>query len=298
MTERSPMIGVALLLAPTLCVGALRFGLPNIEVLLKQDLVAQAIIHGLAILLGIVMFLRYRVVEDHEYHRSSAIKNLSSMYRMEDKGLWNKGDAALERLEAQARSQPKGRAGLRFQQRMQGSVSGLNKEGSELELHRDDQRMEVDVQVEGMTPIVDAQVADQADSGKLTGTLGASAEASAQRRLNAELARREREAARSERKPAKAAAKADKAAAKAAAKAEKAEAKAAAKQAAIEAKAAKSGKKGKGAKAAAMAWEADDENQWATPVPSSLAKSVISCQECGAVNSSGSAYCSSCGAFL
>lgn len=298
MTERSPMIGVALLLAPTLCVGALRFGLPNIEVLLKQDLVAQAIIHGLAILLGIVMFLRYRVVEDHEYHRSSAIKNLSSMYRMEDKGLWNKGDAALERLEAQARSQPKGRAGLRFQQRMQGSVSGLNKEGSELELHRDDQRMEVDVQVEGMTPIVDAQVADQADSGKLTGTLGASAEASAQRRLNAELARREREAARSERKSAKAAAKADKAAAKAAAKAEKAEAKAAAKQAAIEAKAAKSGKKGKGAKAAAMAWEADDENQWATPVPSSLAKSVISCQECGAVNSSGSAYCSSCGAFL
>ena len=298
MTERSPMIGVALLLAPTLCVGALRFGLPNIEVLLKQDLVAQAIIHGLAILLGIVMFLRYRVVEDHEYHRSSAIKNLSSMYRMEDKGLWNKGDAALERLEAQARSQPKGRAGLRFQQRMQGSVSGLNKEGSELELHRDDQRMEVDVQVEGMTPIVDAQVADQADSGKLTGTLGASAEASAQRRLNAELARREREAARSERKSAKAAAKADKAAAKAAAKAEKAEAKAAAKQAAIEAKAAKSGKKGKAAKAAAMAWESDDENQWATPVPSSLAKSVISCQECGAVNSSGSAYCSSCGAFL
>ncbi len=298
MTERSPMIGVALLLAPTLCVGALRFGLPNIEVLLKQDLVAQAIIHGLAILLGIVMFLRYRVVEDHEYHRSSAIKNLSSMYRMEDKGLWNKGDAALERLEAQARSQPKGRAGLRFQQRMQGSVSGLNKEGSELELHRDDQRMEVDVQVEGITPIVDAQVADQADSGKLSGALGASAEASAQRRLNAELARREREAARSERKSAKAAAKADKAAAKAAAKAEKAEAKAAAKQAAIEAKAAKSGKKGKGAKAAAMAWEADDENQWATPVPSSLAKSVISCQECGAVNSSGSAYCSSCGAFL
>lgn len=298
MTERSPMIGVALFLAPTLCVVALRFGLPNIEVLLKQDLVAQAIIHGLAILLGIVMFLRYRVVEDHEYHRSSAIKNLSSMYRMEDKGLWNKGDAALERLEAQARSQPKGRAGLRFQQRMQGSVSGLNKEGSELELHHDDQRMEVDVQVEGITPIVDAQVADQADSGKLSGALGASAEASAQRRLNAELARREREAARSERKSAKAAAKADKAAAKAAAKAEKAEAKAAAKQAAIEAKAAKSGKKGKAAKAAAMAWEAEDENQWATPVPSSLAKSVISCQECGAVNSSETAYCSSCGAFL
>lgn len=305
MTERSPMIGVALLLAPTLCVGALRFGLPNIEALLKQDLVAQAIIHGLAILLGIVMFLRYRVVEDHEYHRSSAIKGLSSMYRLEDKGLWNKGDAALERLEAQARTQPKGRSGLRFQQKMQGSVSGLNKEGSELELDRDDSRMDVDVQVEGMATIVDAQVADQTQSSKLTGALGSSAEASAQRRLTKELARREREAARSERnsakaaaREAKAAAKADKAAAKATAKAAKAEAKAAAKQAALEAKAAKSGKKGRAAKAAAMAWEASEENQWATPAPSSLAKSVISCQECGAVNNSGTAYCSSCGAFL
>ena len=298
MTERSPMIGAALLLAPTLCVGALRFGLPNIEVLLKQDLVAQAIIHGLAIIIGILMFLRYRVVEDHEYHRSSAIKNLSSIYRMEDKGLWSKGDAALERLEEQARGKPKGRAGLRFQQKMQGSVSELNKEGSELELDRDDARMEVDVQVEGMATIVDAQVADSSESSKLSGSLGSSAEASAQRRLKKELARREREAAKAAAREAKAEAKAQKAAAKAAAKAEKAEAKATAKQAALEAKAAKSGKSGRAAKAASMAWEASEENQWATPVPSSLAKSVISCQECGAVNNSGTAYCSSCGAFL
>ena len=141
MTERSPLIGIALLFAPTLCVGALRFGLPNIETLLKEDLIAQAIIHGLAILIGIVMFLRYRVVEDHEYHRSSAIKNLSSMYRLEDKGLWNRGDDALDRLETRARNQPKGRAGLRFQQRMTGKVSDLNKEQSELNLDRDDSRI-------------------------------------------------------------------------------------------------------------------------------------------------------------
>ena len=173
MTERSPLIGVALLFAPTLCVGALRYGLPNIETLLKEDLIAQAIIHGLAILLGIVMFLRYRVVEDHEYHRSSAIKNLSSMYRLEDKGLWNRGDDALDRLEAQAHNQPKGRAGLRFQQRMTGKVSDLNKEQSELNLDRDDSRMEVDVQVEGMAPIVDSEVIDETDPGKLSGTLGA-----------------------------------------------------------------------------------------------------------------------------
>jgi len=291
MTERSPLIGVALLFAPTLCVGALRYGLPNIETLLKEDLIAQAIIHGLAILLGIVMFLRYRVVEDHEYHRSSAIKNLSSMYRLEDKGLWNRGDDALDRLEAQAHNQPKGRAGLRFQQRMTGKVSDLNKEQSELNLDRDDSRMEVDVQVEGMAPIVDSEVIDETDSGKLSGTLGASAEASAQRRLNKEIARREKDAIRSERQSAKLAAKE----AKAAAKAEKAAAKAEAKEAA---RAAKAAKKSGGRAATEATWDAPPDDQWSTPVPSSLAKSVISCQECGAVNSSGTAYCSSCGAFL
>lgn len=291
MTERSPLIGVALLLAPTLCVGALRYGLPNIETLLKEDLIAQAIIHGLAILLGIVMFLRYRVVEDHEYHRSSAIKNLSSMYRLEDKGLWNRGDDALDRLETQAHNQPKGRAGLRFQQRMTGKVSDLNKEQSELNLDRDDSRMEVDVQVEGMAPVVDSEVIDETDPGKLSGTLGASAEASAQRRLNKEIARREKDAIRSERQSAKLAAKE----AKAAAKAEKAAAKAEAKEAA---RAAKAAKKSGGRAAAEATWDAPPDDQWSTPVPSSLAKSVISCQECGAVNSSGTAYCSSCGAFL
>lgn len=291
MTERSPLIGIALLFAPTLCVGALRFGLPNIETLLKEDLIAQAIIHGLAILLGIVMFLRYRVVEDHEYHRSSAIKNLSSMYRLEDKGLWNRGDDAIDRLEAQAHNQPKGRAGLRFQQRMTGKVSDLNKEQSELYLERDDSRMEIDVQVEGMATIVDSEVADEANPGKLTGTLGASAEASAQRRLNKEIARREKDSIRSERQSAKLAAKE----AKAAAKAEKAAAKAAAK---AEKAAAKAAKKSGGREATQEMWDAPPDNQWETPLPSSLAESVISCQECGAVNSSGTAYCSSCGTFL
>ena len=235
MVQRSPMISAGLLLAPTLCVVALRFGLPNIEVLLKGDLLAQAIIHGIAIILGIIMYLRYRVVEDHEYHRSSAIKGLSNMYRLEDKGLWSRGDAALEKLESQARTKPRGRAGIRFKQRMGGSISDLNKEGTELELNIEDSRMDIEVDVQGRATPNETNSAESEDSSKLTGTLGVSAEASAQRRLAKELARREKQAAREEKraikqaaKEAKAAAKAEKAAVKAAAKAEKAAAKRAA----------------------------------------------------------------------
>ena len=287
MVQRSPMISAGLLLAPTLCVVALRFGLPNIEVLLKGDLLAQAIIHGFAIILGIIMYLRYRVVEDHEYHRSSAIKGLSNMYRLEDKGLWSRGDAALEKLEAQARTKPRGRAGIRFKQRMGGSISDLNKEGTELELNIEDSRMDIEVDVQGRATPNETNSAESEDSSKLTGTLGVSAEASAQRRLAKELARREKQAAREEKraikqaaKEAKAAAKAEKAAVKAAAKAEKAAAKRAATPPSNQTN-----------------WDEEDK-QRLPPIPSSIAQSVISCQECGAVNNSGTAYCSSCGAFL
>ncbi len=287
MAQRSPLISAGLLLAPTICVVALRFGLPNIEELLKQDLIAQAIIHTIAVVLGIIMYLKYRVVEDHEYHRSSAIKGLSSMYRLEEKGLWSRGDSALEKLEAQARSEPKGRAGLRFQKRMSGRVSDLNKEGSELELDSEDSRMDVDVQVEGVSYNSDTKATQSEDENKPAGALGASAEASAQRRLAKELARREKQDAKDEKnaiklakKEAKAAAKAEKIAAKAAAKAEKAAA-----------------KKSKSASSETN-WDAMEDSQWQPEVPSSIAQSVISCQECGAVNNSGTAYCSSCGAFL
>jgi len=282
------MISAGLLLAPTLCVVALRFGLPNIEVLLKGDLLAQAIIHGFAIILGIIMYLRYRVVEDHEYHRSSAIKGLSNMYRLEDKGLWSRGDAALEKLEAQARTKPRGRAGTRFKQRMGGSISDLNKEGTELELNIEDSRMDIEVDVQGRATPNETNSAESEDSSKLTGTLGVSAEASAQRRLAKELARREKQAAREEKraikqaaKEAKAAAKAEKAAVKAAAKAEKAAAKRAATPPSNQTN-----------------WDEEEDKQRSPPIPSSIAQSVISCQECGAVNNSGTAYCSSCGAFL
>ena len=287
MAQRSPLISAGLLLAPTICVVALRFGLPNIEELLKQDLIAQAIIHTIAVILGIIMYLKYRVVEDHEYHRSSAIKGLSSMYRLEDKGLWSRGDSALEKLETQARSEPKGRAGLRFQKRMSGRISDLNKEGSELELDSEDSRMDVDVQVEGVSYNSDTNATQSEEDNKPAGALGASAEASAQRRLAKELARREKQVAKDEKraikqakKEAKAAAKAEKIAAKAAAKAEKAAA-----------------KKSKSASSETN-WDAMEDSQWQPAAPSSIAQSVISCQECGAVNNSGTAYCSSCGAFL
>jgi hypothetical protein len=288
MTERSPWMGVALLAAPTLCVLAIRFSITALENVLKEDLVAQAVIHGLALLLGIVMFMRYRVVADHEFHRSSAIKNLSKMYQMEDRGLWSKGDSALERLEMQARAPTKGRAGIRMQHRMSGSIADLNKERDELELKEGDARMDIDVHVEGVATIVDDALAGETAGTGDSGAVSARAEASAQRRLATELAKQERVRAKQERNAEKAALKAEKAEAKAA----KSEAKAAAKAEAARAK--------KSAKAASRGTWATTEasTEWAGPATTPQTRSVTSCKECETVNNSDTAYCSNCGAFL
>ncbi|MEC9263484.1 MAG: hypothetical protein VYD23_00080, partial [Candidatus Thermoplasmatota archaeon] len=80
MAQRSPMLGAALLLAPTMCVIALRYGLPAIDELLSEDDTMMYSVHVAALLIGVVMFMRYRKVEDHEYHRSKAIRKLSRTY--------------------------------------------------------------------------------------------------------------------------------------------------------------------------------------------------------------------------
>ena len=40
------------------------------------------------------------------------------------------------------------------------------------------------------------------------------------------------------------------------------------------------------------------EGQWSAPASSSLTRSVVSCGACGALNNSGTPYCTSCGEFL
>ena len=99
MAERSSTISGALLLTPTLCIVALRYGLPRINEVISNDIIIEISIHTIAIIFGLVMFSRYRVVEDHEYHRSATIKRLRKSYSQEDKGLWDKSEIAIKKLE-------------------------------------------------------------------------------------------------------------------------------------------------------------------------------------------------------
>ncbi len=123
----------ALVASPSVCLLAIRLGIPTFSEALSNDLVAELGLHLFAILIGVVMVNRYRFVEDHEYHRSKAIERLTKTYRNEDKGLWEKGDAAIQRLEAKAYADFKGKRAVLAREKMRSNIGVLNKEAKEVE---------------------------------------------------------------------------------------------------------------------------------------------------------------------
>ena len=152
MSERSPAISLALLFAPTLCVVAIRFGLPALEEVISQDYVLEISIHALALSLGALMLYRYLRVEDHEFHRSRAIRRLSKTYKSEDRGLWDeKSDRALQKLEIKANSS-NSRISTKVSKRMTGKVGSLNTEMDESEV---DDEFEAEVRISGLQTIID-----------------------------------------------------------------------------------------------------------------------------------------------
>ena len=241
MAQRSPMLGAALLLAPTLCIVALRYGSEALEEVISHDDTLRYSIHGAALLAGVLMFMRYRKIEDHEFHRSRAIRKLSRTYSREDRGLWDKGDAAIKRMEARANSPQTGRSALKAQALKSGTVGSLNTERSEEDIG---EFGEAPQPATGISTMVDEEVVTEPKRpgvlSRISGAINRRLDASAERRM--------------ERKASKASKKSQK--------------------------------------------ESPSEEQWSTPAPSSLTRSVVSCGACGALNNSGTPYCTSCGEFL
>jgi len=157
MAERSGTIAAALFLMPSICVISIRYGLPTVNEVISNDIIIELGIHSLALLIGIFMYVKYGVVEDHEYHRSAIIKRLSKSYSQEDKGLWDKSDNAMLKLEENAKSSAKGRKGQLVQAKMSGNIGSLNVESSEIEVE-EDLDIEIVTHHRGVNTIIDEKV--------------------------------------------------------------------------------------------------------------------------------------------
>ena len=145
MVQRSGLISLALIMIPNIIVIAFRTLSPELDEALTNDDLGQILTHLSATAIGIILAFRYSRVRDHEFRRSKAIDSLSRTYKMEDKGLWEKGEVAIQRLEARAHSDFKGRKASRSRMRMQGSIGQLNRELEELEHNEDDSEYSVSV---------------------------------------------------------------------------------------------------------------------------------------------------------
>lgn len=137
MTQRSGLVSFALVVIPSILLVAFRILSPELNEALSNDGFGQIAVHSVAILIGLIIAFRYSAVHDHEYRRSKAISALSKTYKLEDRGLWEKGEVAIQKLEASAYSNFKGRKASASRQKMQGSIGQINRESAELE-----QRME------------------------------------------------------------------------------------------------------------------------------------------------------------
>jgi len=128
MAERSPLMSLALLSAPIFCLTALRTILPALDGVLSDDTLSKLLAYGFSLFLGFLMVLKYNVIEDHEYHRSKAIRKLSSSYKLDDKGLWEDSDSIIRDLELKAKSNFKGKNALKSEKLMKGKIGNINNE--------------------------------------------------------------------------------------------------------------------------------------------------------------------------
>ena len=182
MAERSNTISGALLLAPTLCIVALRFGLTRINEVISNDIIIEFSIHTIGLIIGLVMFSRYRVIEDHEYHRSETIKRLRKSYSQEDKGLWDNPEIAIKKLEEQSSQQVKGRKGALIQAKMSGNIGSLNAESFEKEVDNDDE-IEVVTHHRNIGTIIDDVIIEKNNNEASKSFLSKKLEKSALKRL-------------------------------------------------------------------------------------------------------------------
>ena len=130
VAQRSGLISLALLLIPNIILFSFRNLSPDLGEALSNDDSAQILAHLIALIIGVIIAYRYSVVHDHEFRRTKAISALSKTYKLEDRGLWDKGEVAIQKLEARAHSDFKGRKAITSRRRMHGKIGDINREST------------------------------------------------------------------------------------------------------------------------------------------------------------------------
>ena len=159
--RRTTARGVSLL--PLLIMGFTHFSLPPLQSMFDIEPALMFGWYTVAVILGLVLFRRSRVVKDHEYNRAKAMRKIRHVYEAEERGIWNKETHLDGSIDA-ATAATLGR-----------SVGELSGEGPEMELN-DDEKVEVQMLAEADHIVkANARVTGERtlDDERITGTVGA-----------------------------------------------------------------------------------------------------------------------------
>ena len=78
--------GVSIL--PLLLMGVTHLSIPPLQSMFELEPMLMYGWYAIAVVLGLLLFRRSRVVKDHEYNRAKAMKKIRHVYEAEERGVW------------------------------------------------------------------------------------------------------------------------------------------------------------------------------------------------------------------
>jgi len=155
---------VILLLTPTLVLNAMRLIVTPLGEMMAISRVLDISLHVVTIGIGIALYRKTRIVRDHEWQRSKAVKSVGGHFKAEESGVWEKDITMDTQLSVEAEANLKGQVS---------GVIGGNPIG-------DDQEITEEVEVEMLIDTehvrrAQARVSgdEQFDDGSVHATIGA-----------------------------------------------------------------------------------------------------------------------------
>ncbi len=153
-----------LLIVPILILNTLRLIVTPLKEMLEISIELDVILHIIALAIGIVLYRRTRLVKDHEWVRSQAVKSVSGHFKAEEQGVWEKDVQMDSNLSDEAYANLKGQVG---------SVMGSSSQGGNLEV-QDEVEVEMLIDSEHVRR-AQARVSgdEQFEDGSVHATIGA-----------------------------------------------------------------------------------------------------------------------------
>ena len=155
---------LVLLFTPVLVLNALRFIVDPLGDMMSVSLYLDIGLHVGALGVGYFLFRKTRMVRDHEWQRSRAIKSVGNHFKAEDSGVWEKDVVMETQLSPEAQASLSGHVGV--------AVGGM-KTTSETEI-------ETEVEVEMLVDAEHVRKAqarvsgdEQFEDGSVNSTVGA-----------------------------------------------------------------------------------------------------------------------------